>query len=200
MCEHRATKKGEKTMKAISWLYVIGTALLALPGTAAAQGITYDCDTAANHFSELDLPTDGAPFTVSGNVQLNSLAASKEYAAVARVQVAPSVAPGQPPAAFAGFALTALPVDPKKSPSGATAIQALSWSVNGKDDEILPLSIMTKPGTLQPFTMSYDGSKVSVTLGTETKSFALGAAKPVVRIVCSTGEFLFTDLTIKSNR
>jgi len=187
-------------MKAISWLYVIGSAFLALPATAAPQGITYDCDTAANHFSELDLPTDGVPFTVSGNVQLNSLAASKEYAAVARVQIAPSAAPGQPPAVFAGFALTALPVDPKKSPSGATAIQALSWSVNGKDDEILPQSIMAKPGTLQPFALSYDGSKVLVTLGTETKSFPLGATKPVVRIVCSTGEFLFTDLTIKSSR
>lgn len=187
-------------MKGISWLFVIGSPLLALPATAAAQGITYDCDTAANHFSELDLPTDGAPFTVSGNVQLNSLVASKEYAAVARVQIAPTVAPGQSPAAFAGFALTALPVDPKKSPSGATAIQALSWNVNGKDDEVLPLSIMAKPGTVQPFALSYDGSKVSVTLGTETKSFPLAAAKPVVRIVCSTGEFLFTGLAIKSNR
>jgi hypothetical protein len=187
-------------MKAISWFYVIGSVLLALPTTAAAQGITYDCDTAANHFSELDLPTDGAPFTVSGNVQLNSLAGSKEYAPVARVQVAPSVAPGQSPAAFVGFALTALPVDPKKSSSGAAAIQVLSWNVKGKGDEILPLSIMTKPGTVQPFTLSYDGSKVSVTLGSETKNFPLEATKPVVRIVCSTGEFLFTELAIKSNR
>lgn len=187
-------------MKAIFWLGAVGPALLALPASAAAQGITYDCDTAANHFSELDLPADGASFTVSGNVQLNALAGSKTYVPNARVQIAPSVAPGQSPTVFAGFSMSALPVDPKKSPSGAPAIQVLSWNSNGKDDEVLPMSMTTKPGSIQPFTMSYDGSKVSVTLGSETKSFPLEAAKPVVRIVCSTGEFLFTNLAIKSSR
>ena len=35
------------------------------------------------------------------------------------------------------------------------------------------------------------------TAGLAFEAFPLNAAEPVVRIVCSTGEFLFTDLTIK---
>jgi hypothetical protein len=51
---------------------------------------------------------------------------------------------------------------------------------------------------LQTFTLSYDGSTVVVNLGKESRSFPLKVAEPVVRIVCSTGEFLFTDLAIKA--
>ena len=59
---------------------------------------------------------------------------------------------------------------------------------------------MTKPGTPQPFTLAYDGSQVVVSLGAETKSFPLKTSDPVVRITCSTGEFLFTDLAIRPSR
>jgi hypothetical protein len=184
-------------MKSFFCLCTAGLALLGLPTTTAAAGITYDCDTAANHFSELDLPSVGVRFTVSGNVQLNALAESTTYVPIARIQIAASAAPGQSANSYAGFSLSALPADAKKTPSGSPAIQMLSYNFNGKDDEMLPLSMMTKPGTVQPFTLSYDGSKVSVTLGNEAKSFPLKTAEPVVRIVCSTGEFLFTDLTIR---
>jgi hypothetical protein len=95
------------------------------------------------------------------------------------------------------FSLSALPADAKKTPSGASSIQMLSYNVNGKEDEALPLSLMTKPGTVQAFTLSYDGRQVTVNLGTEARSFPFQAAEPAVRIVCSTGEFLFTNLTIK---
>ena len=73
----------------------------------------------------------------------------------------------------------------------------LSYNLAGKDDEVIPPSAMTKPGTVQPFTLSYDGSKVTIILGPETRVLPLKLVEPVVRIVCSTGEFLFTDLTIK---
>ncbi|MFL6844254.1 MAG: hypothetical protein ACJ8ER_05170 [Allosphingosinicella sp.] len=182
-------------MKSFLGLYVAGLALSASAAPAEAAGISYDCDTAAGHFSELVLPSAGAPFVVSGNVQLNALAASKTYAPIARIQIASSSAPGQTPDAFAGFTLTGLPADAKKAPSGA--VQMLSYNSNGRDDEILPLSLMTKPGTVQPFTLSYDGRQVEVKLGNEAKSFPVATAEPVVRIVCSTGEFLFTNLTIK---
>lgn len=178
-------------------LYAAGLALAVVPKAADAAAITYDCDTAANHFSELDLPASGARFTVSGNVQLNSLAQSKTYVPIARVQIGSAAAPGETPKAFAGFSVSAKPADPNKTPSGASAIQMLGYNVNGKE-KLLPLSVMTKPGTVQPFTLSYDGSKVSVDLGNESKSFPLEITNPTVRIVCSTGEFLFTDLTITS--
>jgi hypothetical protein len=174
-----------------------GLVFLAIPAAAGAAGITYDCDTAANHASELSLPAGGVPVTVSGTVQLRALAPSKTYAPIARIQIGSSAAPGQPPGAFAGFSLGALPADARKTPSGAPAVQMLSYNVSGKEDEPVPLSLMTNPGTPQPFTLTYDGSKVVVSLaGTEARSLPLKAADPVVRIVCSTGEFLFTDLTI----
>jgi len=175
-----------------------GLALTALPAAAGAAGITYDCDTAANHFSELSLPAGPAPFTVSGIVQLNAIAASKTYAAGTHIQISSPAAPGQVPDAFAGFSLTALPLDAKKA--GAQGVQMLSYMVNGREDEVVPLSTMTKPGTPQPFTLAYDGNQVVVTLGADTKTLPLKAHDPVVRITCSTGEFLFTDLTIRPSR
>lgn len=122
---------------------------------------------------------------------------SKTYVPLARIQISSPSAPGQSPEAFAGFTLAALPADAKKTSSGAAAVQMLSYNASGKEDELLPLSLMTKPGTIQPFTLAYDGSQVIVNLGTEAKSLPQKAAEPVVRIVCSTGEFLFTDLVIK---
>jgi hypothetical protein len=148
----------------------------------------------------LDIPSVGVPFTVSGNVQLNALASSTTFVPIARIQIASSTAPGQAPDAYAGFSLSALPADAKKTPAGEPAIQMLSYNSTGKDDEVVPASTATKPGTVQPFTLSYDGNTVSVNLGGEAKSFSLRTPEPVVRIVCSTGEFLFTNVTIKPSR
>lgn len=183
-------------MKSLVLPCIAGLAFLASPAAAAAAGITYDCDTAADHFSELVLPSPGASFVVSGSVQLRALARSKTYVPLARIQIASAGSPGQSPEAFAGFTLSALAADPKKTPGGEAAIQMLSYNSAGAKDEPLPLSLTTRPGTVQPFTLSYDGSQVIVNLGKEARSFPLRAASPVVRIVCSTGEFLFTDLTI----
>ncbi|EIZ79268.1 hypothetical protein WSK_2113 [Novosphingobium sp. Rr 2-17] len=187
-------------MKIASWACAVGLAVLSAPGTAEAKGIIYDCDTAANHFSELILPVEEVPFTVSGNVKLNALAGSTTYAPLTRIQIASSAAPGQSSDVYAGFTLTALAVDAKKTPSGEPAIQMLSFNFSGKKDEVIPLSLRTKPGTVQAFSLSYDGNKVLVTLGTESKSFPIKTSDPVVRLVCSTGEFLFTDLTIMPSR
>lgn len=196
----RGQLEGRVYMKAFLGFCAAGLAAVVLPATAAAAGITYDCDTAANHFSELNLPAPGAPFTVTGAVQLNALAASSTYTPIARIQIAASAAPGQSPDAYAGFSLSALPADAKRTPSGAPAVQMLSFNSAGKKDEVLPLSMLTKPGTVQPFRLSYDGNNVSVNLGNEAKTFRMRAAEPVVRIVCSTGEFLFTNLVIQPSR
>ncbi|WP_277978641.1 hypothetical protein [Sphingomonas phyllosphaerae] len=131
---------------------------------------------------------------------MNALAASAKYAPLARVQIASSATPGKSPDVYAGFALATLPADAKKTLSGSPAVQMLSYSVNGKEDDLLPRSLLTPPGTVQPFTLSYDGKEVVVELGAETKNFSLITSDPVVRLVCSTGEFLFTDVTITSSR
>ena len=184
-------------MKTFLGLCAAGLVLSTSPAPAAAAGITYDCDTAADHFSELVLPAPGLSFVVSGNVRIAALAESKTYVPLARIQIASPSAPGQSAAAFAGFTLSALPADRKKTRSGESSVQMLGYNASGREDELLPLSLMTKPGTVQAFTLAYDGSQVTVSLGNEVRRFPMKTAEPVVRIVCSTGEFLFTDLTLK---
>ena len=83
--------------------------LLAVSAPAGAAGISYDCDTAADHWSELSLPANGQAFTVSGKVQLNMLAASKKFATTARIHVAENSPPGKPSSHYADFSLSALP-------------------------------------------------------------------------------------------
>lgn len=165
-------------MKAIIGSCALGMALLQMQGAADAAGITYDCDTAADHFSELALPTPSGSFTVSGNVRLMTLAGSKNYVSLARIHVASATVPGEFPKDYAGFSLSALPADAKKTPSGAAAIQMLSYNANDKKEEVLPLSMIAKPGSVQSFILSYDGSNLAVNLGSETKSFPLRAIEP----------------------
>lgn len=115
------------------------------PATATSAGITYDCDTAADHFSELVLSAPAVPFTVTGNVQLRTLGGSAKYVPLVRVQVASAAQAGVPPANYAGFSLMAMSIDPKKSKAGQSAIQMLSYNLKGKEDEGLPNSVMTNP-------------------------------------------------------
>jgi hypothetical protein len=171
-----------------------------LPASAAAAGITYDCDTAANHYSELVLPAPIGPFTVSGVVQLNALAEVSKYTPLARVQISSPSEPGQSPASFAGISVMALPADAQKTPTGSPAIQMVAFNLKGKDDEIVPLSMLAKPGGPQSFSLSFDGRNVSASIGNDRRTLPVKASAPVVRIVCSTGEFLFTNLMIQPLR
>ena len=168
-----------------------------LPNAAVAAGITYDCDTAANHFSELVLPAPAGPFTVSGNVQLNALAEVTKYVPLARVWISSASQPGQSPESYAGVSVSALPVDANKSPTGAPAIQMVGFNMNGKEDEIEPLSMLATPGGALPFSLSFDGRNVAASIGKDQRSLPVKTSTPVVRIICSTGEFLFTDVTIR---
>lgn len=184
-------------MRALPLLAVAALAGAAFPVSARAAGITYDCDTASQHFSELVLPAPSSPFTVTGNLQLRTIAEVKKWAPLGRVDISSAFQPGASPEAFAGFSMIALPIDKRKSPTGEEVVQALKFTNRGAEDEMLPFSMLTKPGTVQPFKLTYSGSEVTVTLGEETRRFPLKTAEPVVRVICSTGEFLFTDLEIK---
>jgi hypothetical protein len=178
----------------------VGIIGLATSSPAVATGITYDCDTAANHYSELVLPAPTGPFTVSGSVQLNALAEVSKYTPLARVQISSSTEPGRSPESFAGVSVMALPADPAQNPTGSPAIQMVAFNVNGKEDEIEPLSMLVKPGGAQQFRLSFDGRNVSASIGNDQRTLPLRTSAPVVRLVCSTGEFLFTNLTIQPSR
>jgi len=183
-------------MKAAVWLIIGTVAFSALPPSASAAGITYDCDTATQHYSELVLPAPGQAFSMTGNVQMRTMADIKKFAPLARVHISSASEPGQSPDLYAGFKLLALPLDKRKAPNGAEAVEMLSFTVKGKEDESLPMSMLRTPGTTQPFKLTYNGSEVVVNLDGEARSYPLKMAEPVVRVICSTGEFLFTDLKI----
>lgn len=80
------------------------------PAMAAPNGITYDCDTAADHFSELVLPAPKGPFIVRGQVKVKAIAASEEYVPLTRLAImeAPEKL-GASSQNQAGFSLAALP-------------------------------------------------------------------------------------------
>lgn len=58
-------------------------------------------------------------------------------------------------------------------PSGEPAAQMLSHTSNDKKDDVLPLLLLAKPGTVQRFTLSFNGGKVLVDRGNDSKSFPL---------------------------
>ncbi|WP_308516307.1 hypothetical protein [Sphingomonas flavescens] len=177
--------------------YVIALCATILCAPAAAAGITYDCDTAANHFSELVLPAPGGSFTVSGNVQLLTIAEVSKYAPIARVQVTSPSQPGQPAANVVGVSLAVLPAGAEETRAGAPALQMVSFQASGHKDEALAQSMLIKPGTPQSFRLRFDGANVAATIGSETRFYPMKAADPVVRLICSTGEFLFTNVTLQ---
>jgi hypothetical protein len=172
-------------------------ALVALPGAASAQtrdGIRYDCDTAANHFSELLLPAGPAPFIVTGKVKLMTLAASKEYVPMTQLAIgSASDKPGPADSDIAGFEYLVAPTDKGKSPS--LSFLAFVTRKAGKEKD---MQIVAKPSDAEvAFTLFYDGADVTVTIDGHEKKYELKATRPVVRITCSTGEFLYSDLLIR---
>jgi hypothetical protein len=175
-------------------------AVTILPDAALADGITYDCDTAANHYSELVLPAPAGPFTVRGKIQLNALAEVTKYTPLARAWISSPTQPGQSPESFAGVSVMGLPVDAHKYPTGSPAIQMVAFNVSGKEDEIEPLSMLVEPGGPQSFSLSFDGKNVSAAIGNDGRVLPVKTSAPVVRLICSTGEFLFTNVTIQSSR
>ena len=181
----------------IKYLAVTAVAFLTATaaGNAADRPITYDCDTAPGHFSELVLPAPAGAFTVSGNLSARAIAKDKQWAPTAKLLISPPPkSPGLGTDDYAGVTLTALPG--KSVNVKMDVVQYLSFTTKGRDGEIIA-GTFSAPGTAQPFGLSYDGRSVVVTVGSERRTYLLATTEPVVRIVCSTGEFLFTDIQVK---
>ena len=118
-------------MRNLSRLLAISAIALTTPLRAATPaGITYDCDTAASHFSELVIPASTGAFTVSGEVQINQIPAFDKWSPTANLRIAEApTAPGAPSAWSAGFKLSAIPaklIDAKVT-DDKLAVQFLQW-------------------------------------------------------------------------
>jgi hypothetical protein len=180
-------------------ILVAAPMLIAAPGEALAQakpdsGITYDCDTAADHYSELVLPAGAAPFTVTGKVKLMNVVASTDYVPMARLAISNAQdQPGPSSQGWTGFEFLVAPAAKGKQPT----ISALAYS-RKEEGKKTDMEIFGTPGATEvPFSLVYDGTQVAMSVDGHEKQFAFTAARPVVRIVCSTGEFLFSNLVIR---
>lgn len=168
----------------------VTAAVLSAPALAQGKGVTYDCDTAPGHFSELRLP-GAATFTASGKVRLMTLAHDRKWAPLVRISVSndPEVI-GPSDEAWAGFTMMNLPQFEKKIPALLETSERPKGGEN-KEDSIGPAS-----DTDVPFDFAFDGKQVHMTVDGHAQTFALTAERPVLMITCSTGEFLVHDLTI----
>ena len=170
---------------------------IAMPATALAQareGIRYDCDTAANHFSELLLPAGPAPFIVTGKVKLMTVGDSKDYVPMTLLSIG-SASDGTGPANgdIAGFEYLVAPAAKGKKPG--LPFLAFVTRKAGKEKDT---QMIAPPSSGEvAFTLVYDGADVAVTIDGHVKKYALEANRPAVAIHCSTGEFLYSDLLIR---
>ena len=83
-----------------------------------------------------------------------------------------------------------------KASPGGTILQLLAFDVSGGEKDSDPVAIPLRLGEGRSFQLSVSGDTVSVRLGDRMKSLRRHIVDPVVSVICSTGEFLFTDLTI----
>lgn len=167
---------------------------------AERPGITYDCDSASGHFSELVLPAPDGDFTVAGHLQVNQIAEIGKFAPLARLGIGEAVAPGGSSPDLAGFVLSAIPakmIDPKVK-DARQVVQYVQWDeVAGGAKKEHELFGVSRSGEVVDFNLAFSQGSVTVRIAGQEQRFALKASSPTVRIVCSTGEFLFTDLRIE---
>ena len=180
-------------MSRSSWGLIFAIGLMST--TAHAAGIKYDCDTTAGHFSELILPVGEAPFTVTGKLEPMNPAKDKEYVPLARLAVSnASDQAGPSNEGWAGFDYVLVPE--KKGKIATIPLLEFSSLAKGQGKNE---TVIGQPSTQRvSFTIVYDGKKAEVSVDGHRRSIDYVAANPVVTIVCSTGEFLFTDLQIKN--
>lgn len=177
-------------MKSVCW--VLGALALASPATASAGAITYDCDTAANHYSELTFPASSS-FVASGKIRLLTIAQSREYAAMARIVLTNDVpVPGPSDEDWAGFSFSNI----------ATFKPAVPGLLRTTDRKRGAKAIETTLGIASApeieFRLSYDGTTVSLEVDGHRSATPFAAHSPALKIVCSTGEFLIHDLVIEN--
>ncbi|HVR91083.1 MAG TPA: hypothetical protein VHG29_08340 [Novosphingobium sp.] len=159
-----------------------------------AKGVTYDCDTAAGHFSELSLPASPA-FTVSGHLQILNLAQSKQYAPLARLTVSNATdVVGPSSEGWAGFEFMNLPGNKGLSTG---FLESTSLAKGGtKQNTVLGIASSRDVA----FSLTFSGNSVRMNIDGHENSIPFNADRPIVRISCSTGEFLFYDMEIVPTR
>lgn len=163
-------------------------AVIALTGGAAqAQKLEYDCDTQAEHYSVLKTVQDGPDYGAAGNISLREIFAVKDYVTLGVLEFEPEDHSWR-----ARLGMTAL-----KAGKQSVIMGTLDITRNGKAEEPQMLGdvLEYQKGKTYPIKLVLGGDGGTATLGDHTVPVNLKASGKInVAVVCSGGEFLFTDL------
>jgi hypothetical protein len=170
-------------------LAACGLAISLTGGAAQAQKLEYDCDTQAEHFSVLKVVQDGPDYAASGNISLREIFAVKDYATLGVLEFAPEDRSWR-----ARLGLSALMM--RKQP---IIMGTLEITRGGKAEEpqLIGGTLLYQKGKTYPIKLVLGDNGGTATLGDQSVPVNLKASGKVnVSVVCSGGEFLFTDLQL----
>jgi len=173
---------------------------ISISAQAAPTGITYDCDTAANHYSELVLPAPSGQFAVKGKVKLRRIEKNTTFAPMTRLVIGtPAASPGASSSTSAGFSLTGLPAKAAgiKSADKNAVIQFVQLESTRESKQTKATPNKVEVITEVPFLLIYDGASIATKASDQSATTSVQLDNAAVQISCSTGEFLFTDLVIE---
>jgi hypothetical protein len=155
----------------------------ALPSAAVAAPMTYGCDTPADHFSAIEQQVSLTSFSIKGSVQPNEFRKGK-FSPLAQIYL-------QSPDKKYRWALQVIALEAKAK----DAFVFLDMTDNGKDSEPFPIGTV-KIGEKLPFDVSItDGTKIKFRIGNMEGNPDLNlGSQATLNIVCSTGDFVFSDL------
>lgn len=171
-------------------LAVCGVAIALVASGARAQTLEYDCDTQAEHYSVLKAVQDGPDYVAAGNISLREIFAVKDYVTLGVLEFEPEDRSWR-----ARLGMTAL-----KAGKQPMIMGTLEITRNGKAEEpqLLGDILAYQKGNTYPVKLALGGNGGTATLGTHSVPVNLKASGKVnVAVICSGGEFLFTDLQLR---
>ncbi len=173
----------------INLLAACGLALVFAGSEAQAQKLEYDCDTQAEHFSELKSLQDGPTYAASGNISLREIFGVKDYVTLGTLVFEPLDKSWR----------VRLGMIAMKAGKKSVIMGSLEITRNGKAEEPQALGniLEYEAGKTYPIKLAFDSNGGSATLGGNTVPVNLKASGKIeVSVICSGGEFLFTDLSL----
>jgi len=171
---------------------VTGAAWFGSIDAAAAQNFEYDCDTQAEHYSVLKTVQDGPNYDVRGNISPRRVFAVKEYVTLGTLVLEPDDKSWR-----VRLGITAL-----QAGADTVTMGTLEITRNGKagKPQMLGQVFEYQMGKTYPIRLELGSEGGSATLGDHTVPIDLQAkGKVSASVICSGGEFLFTDLNLSGN-
>ncbi|QHD67868.1 hypothetical protein GS397_13035 [Sphingobium yanoikuyae] len=164
--------------------------LVAMP--CAAQTFTYDCDTPGGHFSKLENVANGPDYAITGEVDPRRLYGGSDWLPTALISL--NSADGRQQV---GIRLLANRPETEDARQGVVRFVTYQ-KVDSAPQEGEALATVSL-GTAVPFSLMLTEGEAIVKVGTVEKrlSFKRGD-KPLARVTCSSGEFVFTNLAMPS--